>query len=174
MLSRFARAPFRNVARLDGSPGRVVSRGRPFPFPFGIGCPYGRKGGKAPVKCANRRTVTRSLGSPRPGGDDSPNGRSARLYRLPLMPSPSFRIETFRGTAAGWAPASPAVVTAETAARRLRLYRAVRGDTCLYRAAPVLPGETAETARFVVSQSDRRRFCCSAADIAAAALPAFI
>lgn len=59
------------------------------------------------------------------------------------MLSHSFRIETFRGTAAGWAPASPAVVTAETAARRLRLYRAVRGDTWLYRAAPVvMPGES--------------------------------
>lgn len=90
------------------------------------------------------------------------------------MLSPSFRIETFRGTADGWAAASPAVVTAETAARRLRLYRAVRGDSWLYRVSPVLPGETAETARFVVSQSDRRRFRCSAADIAAAALPAFI
>ncbi len=54
----------------------------------------------------------------------------------------SFRIETFRGTAAGWLPASPAVVTAETAARRLRLYRACRGDARLYRIAPVtLPGE---------------------------------
>jgi hypothetical protein len=60
------------------------------------------------------------------------------------MPAPSFRIETFRGTAAGWAPASPAAVSADTAARRLRLYQAVRGDARLYRVAPViLPGESA-------------------------------
>jgi hypothetical protein len=52
------------------------------------------------------------------------------------MLSPTFRIETFRGTVDGWAPASPAVVTAETAARRLRLYRAVRGADWLYRIAP--------------------------------------
>jgi hypothetical protein len=62
------------------------------------------------------------------------------------MLSPSFRIETFRGTAAGWLPASPAAVDAATAARRLRLYRAVRGDARLYRVAPViLPGEAAAT-----------------------------
>lgn len=46
-----------------------------------------------------------------------------------------YRLETFRGTIAGWVPASPAVVTAETAARRLRLYQAVRGDRFLYRIA---------------------------------------
>jgi hypothetical protein len=62
------------------------------------------------------------------------------------MLSPSFRIETFRGTAAGWLPASPAAVDAVTAARRLRLYRAVRGDARLYRVAPViLPGEIVAT-----------------------------
>jgi hypothetical protein len=66
------------------------------------------------------------------------------LYHLPLMLSPSFRIETFRGAAVGWLPVSPAVVTAETAARRLALYRAVRGDAWIFRAAPVtLPGESA-------------------------------
>jgi hypothetical protein len=54
------------------------------------------------------------------------------------MLSPSFRIETYRGAAAGWSPVSPAVVTAETAARRLRLYRAVRGDQWIYRIAPAL------------------------------------
>jgi hypothetical protein len=47
-----------------------------------------------------------------------------------------FRVETFRGTVTGWVPASPAVVTAETAARRVALYRAVRGDRFLYRVAP--------------------------------------
>ena len=58
------------------------------------------------------------------------------------MLSPSYRIETYCGTAAGWLPVSLAAVTAETAARRLRLYRACRGDAWLYRVAPVtLPGE---------------------------------
>jgi hypothetical protein len=47
-----------------------------------------------------------------------------------------YRIETFRGALNGWAPASPAVVPADVAARRLALYRAVRGDSWLYRIAP--------------------------------------
>jgi hypothetical protein len=60
------------------------------------------------------------------------------------MQSPSFQIQTFCGTVDGWQPASPAVVSAETAARRLDLYRAVRGEARLYRIAPViLPGESA-------------------------------
>lgn len=76
----------------------------------------------------------------------------------------SFRIETFRGTAAGWLPASPAVVTAETAARRLRLYRAVRGEARLFRVAPVtLPGEDPAT---VAALPARCAF--------GAALPAFV
>lgn len=53
-----------------------------------------------------------------------------------------YRIETFCGTAAGWLPASPAIIPAAVATRRLALYRAVRGDARLYRVAPVcLPGE---------------------------------
>jgi hypothetical protein len=79
----------------------------------------------------------------------SPSSRRSRrlitfpLYHLPAMLSPSFRIESFYGTAAGWAPVSPAVVTAATAARRLALYRAVRGDARIFRAAPVImPGES--------------------------------
>jgi hypothetical protein len=80
------------------------------------------------------------------------------------MPSLSFRVESFRGTAAGWVPASAAIVTAETAARRLRLYRAVRGADWLYRVAPVtLPGEDpAAVAALPVRRST------------GAALPAFI
>jgi hypothetical protein len=54
------------------------------------------------------------------------------------------RIQLFAGALNGWRDASPAVVDAATAARRLRLYRAVRGDAYLYRVSgPVLPGETA-------------------------------
>lgn len=91
-------------------------------------------------------------------------GEPPDLYCLPAMLSPSFRLETFRGTAAGWSPVSPAVVTAETAARRLRLYRAVRGDRFLYRVAPVvLPGESAAA---VAALPARRP--------TGAALPAFV
>lgn len=76
----------------------------------------------------------------------------------------SFQIESFRGTADGWQAASPAIVSAEIAARRLRLYRAVRGDTWLYRAAPVImPGESAAT----VAALPRR-------PVAAASLPSFL
>ena len=59
-------------------------------------------------------------------------------------PVAGVRIERFAGALNGWRDASPAVVDAATAARRLRLYRAVRGDTYIYRVSgPVLPGETA-------------------------------
>ena len=54
------------------------------------------------------------------------------------------RIERFAGALNGWRDASPAVVDAATAARRLRLYRAVRGDAYVFRVSgPVLPGESA-------------------------------
>ena len=59
-------------------------------------------------------------------------------------PLAGVRIERFAGALNGWRDASPAVVDAATAARRLRLYRAVRGDTYIYRVSgPVLPGESA-------------------------------
>jgi len=59
-------------------------------------------------------------------------------------PVAGVRIERFAGALNGWRDASPAVVDAATAARRLRLYRAVRGDTYIYRVSgPVLPGESA-------------------------------
>jgi hypothetical protein len=59
-------------------------------------------------------------------------------------PLAGVRIERFAGALNGWRDASPAVVDAATAARRLRLYRAVRGDTYIYRlSGPVLPGESA-------------------------------
>jgi hypothetical protein len=48
-------------------------------------------------------------------------------------PLAGVRIERFAGALNGWRDASPAVVDAATAARRLRLYRAVRGDTYIYR-----------------------------------------
>ncbi|MGA0207810.1 MAG: hypothetical protein ACO3LT_08475 [Ilumatobacteraceae bacterium] len=50
------------------------------------------------------------------------------------------RIERFAGARNGWRAASPAVLDAATAARRLRLYRAVRGHQYMFRvSAPVLP-----------------------------------
>lgn len=80
------------------------------------------------------------------------------------MLSPSFRIETFRGSAAGWLPASPAAVDAATAARRLRLYRAVRGDVRLFRIAPVtLPGEDPAAVAALPARAET-----------GAALPAFV
>ncbi len=80
------------------------------------------------------------------------------------MLSPLFQIESFYGTAAGWLPVSPALVTAETAARRLRLYRACRGDARIFRAAPViLPGESVDA---IAALPARRP--------TGAALPAFI
>jgi hypothetical protein len=58
-------------------------------------------------------------------------------------PLTGVRIERFAGALNGWRDASPAVVDAATAARRLRLYRAVRGDAYVFRVSgPVLPGET--------------------------------
>ena len=47
----------------------------------------------------------------------------------------AYHVETYCGTVDGWRAVSPAVVDAATAARRLRLYRAVRGDVRLYRVA---------------------------------------
>lgn len=44
-----------------------------------------------------------------------------------------YRVETFTGTAAGWLPASPAVLPLADAVRRVDLYRAVRGDRWIYR-----------------------------------------
>ena len=59
-------------------------------------------------------------------------------------PVAGVRIQRFAGALNGWCDASPAVVDAATAARRLRLYRAVRGDAYVFRVSgPVLPGETA-------------------------------
>ena len=58
-------------------------------------------------------------------------------------PVAGVRIQQFAGALNGWRDASPAVVDAATAARRLRLYRAVRGDAYVFRVSgPVLPGET--------------------------------
>ena len=55
----------------------------------------------------------------------------------------AYHVETYCGTVDGWRAVSPAVVDAATAARRLRLYRAVRGDAYVFRVSgPVLPGET--------------------------------
>ena len=55
-------------------------------------------------------------------------------------PVAGVRIQRFAGALNGWRDASPAVVDAATAARRLRLYRAVRGAAYVYRiSAPVLP-----------------------------------
>ena len=55
-------------------------------------------------------------------------------------PVAGVRIERFAGALNGWRAASPAVLDAATAARRLRLYRAVRGAAYVYRiSAPVLP-----------------------------------
>ena len=55
-------------------------------------------------------------------------------------PVAGVRIERFAGALNGWRDASPAVLDAATAARRLRLYRAVRGDAYVFRvSAPVLP-----------------------------------
>jgi len=47
----------------------------------------------------------------------------------------AYRVETYCGTVDGWRAVSPAVVDAVTAARRLRLYNAVRGDVRLFRVA---------------------------------------
>ena len=47
----------------------------------------------------------------------------------------AYRVETYCGTVDGWRAVSPAVVDAVTAARRLRLYNAVRGDARLFRVA---------------------------------------
>jgi hypothetical protein len=59
-------------------------------------------------------------------------------------PVAGVRVQRFAGALNGWCDASPAVVDAATAARRLRLYRAVRGDAFIYRVSgPVLPGESA-------------------------------
>ena len=64
--------------------------------------------------------------------------------RETAAPLAGVRIERFAGALNGWRDASPAVVDAATAARRLRLYRAVRGDAYIYRVSgPVLPGESA-------------------------------
>ena len=58
-------------------------------------------------------------------------------------PVAGVRIQQFAGALNGWRDASPAVVDAATAARRLRLSRAVRGDAYVFRVSgPVLPGET--------------------------------
>ena len=55
-------------------------------------------------------------------------------------PVAGVRIQRFAGALNGWRDASPAVVDAATAARRLRLYRAVRGDAYVFRVSgPVLP-----------------------------------
>jgi hypothetical protein len=59
-------------------------------------------------------------------------------------PVAGVRIQRFAGALNGWRDASPAVVDVATAARRLRLYRAVRGDAYVFRVSgPVLPGESA-------------------------------
>ena len=64
--------------------------------------------------------------------------------RETAAPVAGVRIERFAGALNGWRDASPSVVDAATAARRLRLYRAVRGDAYIYRVSgPVLPGESA-------------------------------
>ena len=47
------------------------------------------------------------------------------------------RVETFRGTGAGWIAADSAVLSPDAAARRLWVHRRVRGDRFLYRLAPV-------------------------------------
>ena len=46
----------------------------------------------------------------------------------------AYRVETYCGTVEGWR-AVTAAVDAATAARRLRLWRAVRGDVRIYRVA---------------------------------------
>ena len=57
-----------------------------------------------------------------------------------VAPVAGVRIQRFAGALNGWRDASPAVVDAATAARRLRLYRAVRGDAYVFRVSgPVLP-----------------------------------
>ena len=53
----------------------------------------------------------------------------------PTAQPTAYHVETYCGTVDGWRAVSPAVVDAATAARRLRLYRAVRGDVRLYRVA---------------------------------------
>ena len=66
------------------------------------------------------------------------------FHTTTAAPVAGVRIERFAGALNGWRDASPAVVDAATAARRLRLYRAVRGDAYIYRiSGPVLPGESA-------------------------------
>lgn len=65
-------------------------------------------------------------------------------YVRDAAPVAGVRIQRFAGALDGWRDASPAVVDAATAARRLRLYRAVRGDAYVFRVSgPVLPGESA-------------------------------
>jgi hypothetical protein len=73
---------------------------------------------------------------------NSPNCNAAALA-IAAPAADGVRIQVFAGALNGWRDASPAVVDAATAARRLRLYRAVRGDAFIYRVSgSVLPGES--------------------------------
>ena len=69
--------------------------------------------------------------------------RAAVDAAVDAAPVAGVRIQRFAGALNGWRDASPAVVDAATAARRLRLYRAVRGDAYVFRVSgtvlPVLP-----------------------------------
>jgi hypothetical protein len=55
----------------------------------------------------------------------------AAYLRAPL----TYHVETYCGVTAGWQPVTAAPLNAETAARRLRAFRAVRGHVRLFRLA---------------------------------------